>query len=129
MTRPTSKHPTELELEILKVLWRLGPMPVKKVRQELVSFRDLSYSSVTTIMNIMVDKGYLSRAKSGHSYVYSPLTDQQSTTGGMLKDLLNRAFSGSASAMVVNLLEASELDRDEVAEIRKILDQRKGASR
>ena len=129
MTRPTSKHPTELELEILKVLWRLGPLPVKKVRKELVSFRKLAHSSVTTIMNIMLDKGYLEKAKTGQSYTYSPLIEQRPTTGGMLKDLLNRAFSGSASALVMNLLDDSKVDQAELSKIKMLLDERRKAEK
>ena len=63
MARPTSKHPTELELEILKVLWRASPLTGRQVRDALVGFRDLAYTSVMTIMGIMEDKGYVRRKK------------------------------------------------------------------
>ncbi len=122
MARPASKYPTELELEILKVLWRVGPVPVRVVRDELVGFRVLAYTSVMTILNIMVNKGYLTRKKDGASFRYRTKIRQKSTTWRMLRDLVDRAFDGSASAAMVNLLEAGELNDDEIASIRKLLD-------
>ena len=101
MARPTSKHPTELELEILKILWRDGPLPVRPVRDALVEFRDLAYTSVMTIMNIMTDKGYIRRAKKGSSYQYHAVKQRDRTAREMLGDVVDRVFEGSASAAVV----------------------------
>ncbi len=126
MGRPSSKHPTELELEILKILWRRGPLPVRGVRDALVSFRDLAYSSVITIMNIMVRKNYLTRKNEGASYVYRARISQTATTARMLKDMVERAFDGSAMAVMLKLLETSDLDKAEVGRIRAILDRQKG---
>ena len=121
MARPSSKHPTELELEILKVLWRHGPLPVRTVRDELAGFRDLATTSVITVMNIMVEKGYLQRRKQGRSFIYKPQVAEGAVTGGMLRDLIARAFGGSTEAMMLNLLDSEDLDRDEVARLRKLL--------
>ncbi len=126
MARPASKHPTELELEILKILWREGPSPVKKVREALVGFRDLAYSSVTTIMNIMVDKKYLARKKRGARFVYKPRISQAATTERMLRDMVNRAFDGSAATVMLKLLETSELDDSEIKKIRSFLGRQTG---
>ena len=123
MARPSSRHPTELELEILKILWRQGPLPVRQVRQALASSRELAYTSVMTIMNIMVDKGYLARRKQGPSFVYRPRVSEKKTSGRMLKDLVNRVFDGSAVAVVVNLLETSDVDEQELEELRGILER------
>ena len=76
MARPSSTHPTELELEILKILWRDGPSLAKRVQEEIGDFRDLAYTSVLTIMNIMTKKKYLKRQKKGKSYVYEAVIDQ-----------------------------------------------------
>ena len=129
MARPASKHPTELELEILKILWREGPLPIKTVRDALVGFRDLAYTSVTTIMNIMVGKRYLSRRKQGAGYVYRPLVSQKATTGRMLKDMVERAFDGSAATVMLRLLESSDLDKAEAQKIREFLDRQAGSTR
>lgn len=121
MARPSSQHPTELELQILQILWRDGPAPVRHVRDTLAGVRDLAYTSVLTVMNIMTRKGYLRREKVDGSYVYWPQVDKDRTTGGMLRDLINRAFGGSAKAVMLNLLETREIDRDELKELRDLI--------
>ncbi len=129
MARPTSRHPTELELEILKVLWRDGPAPVRQVRDAIAGFRDLAATSVTTVMNIMVEKGYLARRKAGGSFVYRPRVTRKSTTRRMLRDLLDRAFDGSAAAMMLGLVETADLDAREVGALRALLRRKSGEGR
>jgi BlaI family penicillinase repressor len=124
MGRPASKHPTELELGILKILWRDGPLPVRGVRDALAPARELAYTSVMTVMNIMVEKGYLARRKDGPSYVYRPRVSEQATTRRMLRDLVDRAFDGSAAAVMVNLLETADLDEAELKELRALLNRK-----
>jgi predicted transcriptional regulator len=128
MARPASKHPTELELEILKVLWEKSPLSVREVREALLATRRLAYTSVMTIMNIMVDKGYLRREKEGPSFVYEPVARRDATVRRMLKDLVDRVFNGSAAAAMVNLLESSDLDKDELQRLRKLLKSRPGGN-
>lgn len=122
MARPPSKHPTELELTILKVLWRRPTATVAEVRQALAPEREQAYTSVMTIMNIMEEKGYLSRVKNGASYVYRARITEQSTTRGMLTDLVSRAFDGSAGAAMLNLLETSDLNPEELGRLRELID-------
>lgn len=121
MPREASTHPTELELEILKVLWEIGPAPVRTVRDALAERRDLAYTSVMTVMNIMTDKGYLRRAKSGNSYVYRALLNREKTMNRMLGDLVDRLFEGSAASAAVQLLETSDLDDDELKALRALI--------
>lgn len=124
MARPPSKHPTELELEILKILWRDGPLSARAVRDLLEPFRDLTYTSVITIMNIMVRKKYLRRSKADVGYLYKARITQASTTGGMLRDLVDRAFDGSVATLMVNLLESSEMNPAELAQLRELLERK-----
>ncbi len=126
MARPASKHPTELELEILKILWRDGPLPVADVRHALTDFRDLARTSVTTMLTIMLEKGYLSRRKEGSVYLYRPRLAEGATTGRMLKDVVDRAFEGSTASAVVKMLESSDLDDAEIKRIRALLDDLEG---
>ena len=129
MARPASKHPTELELEILKVLWDRSPLTVRDVREALLPARRLAYTSVMTIMNIMVDKGYLRRDKEGASFAYRPVVSRKLTTRRMLRDLVDRVFDGSTAAAMVNLLESSDLDRAELRRLRDLLKQKPGENR
>jgi len=126
MARPASRHPTELELEILKVIWRAGPQPVTRVRDELAGFRDLAVTSVTTVMNIMVRKGYLKKSKASGTYVYTARASEAATSRRMLKDVIERVFDGSAAAVVVGLLQTADLDDADIREIQGLLDRQKG---
>lgn len=123
MARSESGHPTELELEILKVLWKESPLPVREVRARLESQADrpLAHSSVITMLNIMHRKGFLRRRKEGKSFWFWPRVKKENVTGGIMGDLLARVFDGSPSAMVLNLLETTDVDSDELAEIRKLI--------
>ena len=126
MARTKSQHPTELELEILKILWEEAPLPVREVRARLESRADrpLAHSTVITMLNIMYDKGFLKRKKDGKSFLFSPKVKKDRVTGGMMGDLLSRAFNGSPAAMVLNLLETTDVDADELAEIRKLISRK-----
>ena len=123
MVRSRSVHPTELELEILKVLWEKSPLYVREVRARLEeqAGRALSHSTVITMLNIMFDKGYLRRRKQGKAFLFAPKEKKESVTGGILGDLLSRVFDDSPSAMVLNLLETADLDADELAELRQLI--------
>lgn len=128
MAKKSSRHPTELELEILKVLWEHGPMRVREVRDALAEVRGLAYTSVMTVMNIMTKKGFLTRAKSGNSYVYRAAVKRDATTRKMLGDLVERLYEGSTSAAVLQLLEASDLDAAERERIRSLIADKEDTS-
>ena len=121
MTRNASKHPTELELEILKVLWEAGPSTVREVRELLEPVRDLAYTSVMTVMNIMTKKGYLKRRKNGNSFVYRASVNRDATANRMLGDVVDRLFEGSRAMAALQLLETSDIDEAELARLRALL--------
>ena len=123
MARSESDFPTELELEILKVLWDESPLLVRDVRArlEVQAGRVLAHSSVITMLNIMHRKGYLRRRKDGKSFWFSPRVEKDSVSGQMMSDIASRLFGGSTSAMVLNLLESTDVDTEELAEIRKLI--------
>ncbi|HKI17929.1 MAG TPA: BlaI/MecI/CopY family transcriptional regulator [Isosphaeraceae bacterium] len=124
MGRSSSQHPTELELAILKVLWQSAPRTVEGVREALAAAdRDLTHSSVITVMNIMVRKRYLNRTKKGRAFEYEPLLRGRDVNRRFLHDLVNRVFDGSAKAVMLELLETSDVDADELAEIRRLIDR------
>jgi predicted transcriptional regulator len=122
MPRRRSENPTELELAILKVLWQTSPRVVEEVREALAAAgRELTYSTVVTMMNIMVKKKLLQRNKTGRALEYSPLVDEQGVHRRVLGDVLNRVFDGSASAVMLELLETADIDAAELNEIRKLI--------
>ena len=121
MARPVSKQPTELELEILKILWSHGPCSGRRLRDELAAERDLTYQSVMTILDIMEDKGYVRRKKVAGSFEYRAKITQQATSKNMMQDLVARLFGGSSRAAMLNLLETSDLNDSEIALLRQIV--------
>lgn len=123
MSRPESEYPTELELDILKILWNESPLPVREVRARLQreAGRPLAHSSVITMLNIMHRKGYLRRKKEGKAFLFAPRVEKDRVTGNMMRDLVSRVFDGSAKAMVLNLLDTAELNADELVELRKLI--------
>jgi BlaI family penicillinase repressor len=125
MARPGSEHPTELELEILKILWEESPLPVREVRERLGhADRTLTHSSVITMLNIMVRKGFLRRQKDGKAFLFAPKVPKENITGGIVGDLLAKVFNGSPQALVLNLLETTDLDSEELAEIRRLINRK-----
>lgn len=124
MARRSSRYPTELELEILKILWRDGPSSVGHVRKALEHFRKLAHTSVMTMMTIMTDKGYLKRAKKGRSYTYKPRVTQDEVSSGMLSDIVDRVFNGCTATAVVNLLETGDIDEAEFEDLRRFVRRR-----
>ena len=127
MPRPRHEHPTPAELEVLKLLWDRGPCTVRQVMEVLNHRRRRAYTSVMSLMGVMTDKGLLKRRRKGRGYIYEPRVARDKTLGQMLQDLLARAFEGSAAALVAHLLCESSPSRQELAEIRRTIDQfRKG---
>jgi BlaI family penicillinase repressor len=126
MARRESDYPTELELEILKVLWAESPLPVRDVRARLErdAGRPLAHTSVITMLNIMVRKGYLRRRKEGNAFLFSAKLEQQTLRRGVLGDLAARLFGGSPAEMALNILESAEIDADELAELRKLINRK-----
>ena len=127
MARPKSEHPTELELEILKILWNESPLPVRDVRTRLrtKARRPLAHSTVITMLNIMYRKGYLRRRKQGKAFYFSPKVRKDNVTRKMMRDMLSRVFDGSPSAMLLNLIDTTRLDAKELDQLRKLINLKK----
>lgn len=122
MARPRTAHPTPAELEILKVLWERGPLTVREVLETLnQTGTPRAYTSVMSILNIMADKGLLQREPLGRAFRYRPVVEQQTTLGSLVSDVWQRAFGGSASALVAHLLEEANPTPEELAAIRETL--------
>lgn len=124
MARPGSGHPTELELQILKILWTQAPLPVREIRQRLADQgRDLAHTSVITTLNIMVRKKSLRRDLRGNAFLFEPRVSREETVKHMLGDLVNRVFDGSAMSIMLALLDAKSVDGDELKELRRYIDR------
>lgn len=121
MARPKHSHPTPAELETLNLLWEHGPLTVREV-MELTSKNSRGYTTVMSLMNVMFEKGLLTRKQEGRAFRYSAKAKQERTLRKMLRDLLGRAFDGSSSALVAHLLECSSPDLEELKAIREAIE-------
>lgn len=125
MVRPRAEQPTPAELEVLKVLWdRDGPATVRDVL-EIVNRKHgppRAYTSVMSLMNVMVEKGLLGRFPRGRAFVYVPAEPRDRTLRSLLGETLERAYSGSASLLVAHLLDQSTPSPEELDQIRALLD-------
>ena len=124
MPRQPTRHPTEMELEILQQLWKDGPLAGRAIRDAICPPRDVTYQSVMTVLGIMEDKGYVKRKKEGGQYVYRARITEKATSKRMMRDLIDRLFNGSAAAAMLNLLETSDLTDEEIAELRASVNRR-----
>ncbi|TFW20295.1 BlaI/MecI/CopY family transcriptional regulator [Duganella callida] len=113
--------PTAAELELLQALWPLGPSTAKQVHEAMLADKpDLAYGTVLRLMQIMHGKGILTRDESQRSHVYAPAQAQDALQTNLIKDLMQRAFAGSAKALVQAALR-SGISKKERAEIEKLL--------
>ena len=119
-------HPTEGELAILRVLWsRKGPTTVREVHEELRRTKDTAYTTVLKMLTIMSDKGLVRRDESERSHTYVPVHAEQVVQTSLLKDLMRRAFSGSALKLVQRALDDDTASAEELEAISKLIAQAK----
>ncbi len=118
MKRP---RPSELELQILSVLWEQGPLPVRAIRQSLPDGKDRAYTTVLTLMQIMEKKGLVGHAVEGQAHVYHPLATRRQVLRPMMRDLLRNVFGGKPSDAVQCLLDSTRLDEEELSQIRQAI--------
>ena len=105
MVRPRQENPTPAELEVLQVLWERGPSTVREVMGALDGQRPRAYTSVMSLMNVMAEKGLLRSKPRGRAFVYAAKVSRGKIQSRMVSDLLGRVFEGSASTLVLHLLE------------------------
>jgi predicted transcriptional regulator len=128
MARKASAQPTDVEVAILRVLWERGPSTVREVHEALQDGDrgETGYSTTLKMMQVMLEKGLLSRDESRRPQVYTPSQPEAETQRQMLDDLLVRVFGGSARKLVLRAAESEKVSAEELSEIRKLLKQLEG---
>lgn len=129
VSKPNLPRPTDTELAILKVLWRLGPSTVRQVLDDLNRTQPTGYTTVLKMLQIMTEKGLVSRDESERTHIYQSTLPEEETQKQLVSDLLERAFGGSARQLVLHALAANQTSRKELAQIRQLLDQLEGDSK
>lgn len=113
--------PTDAELAILHVLWQHGPATVRTVNEQLSQQREIGYTTTLKIMQLMLEKGLVSRDDEGRSHVYRAAVREQDTQGLLLDRFVEATFGGSALKLVMQALGHRKTSADEVAQIRRLL--------
>jgi BlaI family transcriptional regulator, penicillinase repressor len=116
-------RPTDAELEILRVLWERGPSTVRQVHEALSGTRETGYTTTLKLMQIMADKRLVERDESSRTHVYTASMSEAHTQGQLLNHLVDRAFGGSAAALVLRALSTRSATDEELREIRKLIDE------
>lgn len=127
MSKTSVPKPTEAELAILRVLWERGASTVRQVHEVVGQRRHLQYTTTLKLLQIMTEKGLTDRIIEGRSHVYEARQEKEETQRRLVDDLLQRAFGGSAAALVMQALEAKPASREELDEISRMIEaSRKG---
>ena len=101
MPRPVSSQPTEVELQILRILWELGPSPVREIHARLQSVKETNYSTTVKMLSVMLQKGLARRDESAQPHVYRPVLSREKAGKKMLRELIDKVYEGSAMSLVL----------------------------
>ncbi len=122
----TTIKPTESELNILQVLWERGPASVRSINDELSRTRDVGYTTTLKLLQIMTEKGLVTRIKDGRNHIYSAAVEQNTAQQQLLDKLLNGVFGGSSKKLVMQALGNGKPTKEELEEIRKYIESLEG---
>jgi BlaI family transcriptional regulator, penicillinase repressor len=122
-SRAARERLTPLELEIMNVLWETGAAPVTAVQERLAPTHALAYTTVQTMLNILVRKGKLKRTLVDRAYHYKPVLSRRKAVGHAVKDLVQRLFGGSSEALVMSLVETKQLSPEALKRLQKLVEE------
>jgi predicted transcriptional regulator len=126
MPRPTSAQPTEVEMQILRILWDLGPSPVREIHKRLEAAKGTNYSTTVKMLAVMLQKGQVKRDEDAQPHVYRPALTRAKTGKRMLDDLIEKVYDGSTMSLVLQALSSGKATKEELDEVRRMLGQMEG---
>ncbi len=126
MPRPASSQPTDVELEILQILWDAGPLSLSQLCEKMRAQRPVATTSVATMLMVMLNKKLIRRARVARGSLWSARLSRKSTANGMLSGLVDRLFNGSAKSLVAHLIEDGRLTAAQRLEILELLRNGRG---
>jgi predicted transcriptional regulator len=115
--------PTDSELEVLALIWQQGALTVRQIHDQIKRSRDIGYTTTLKIMQIMFEKGMLSRSKQGKTHLYNAVESQQKTQDGLVNKMVKTVFHGSAKDLVMQTLGSAKTSKAELEEIRTYLNK------
>ena len=119
-------QPSDLELQVLGVLWRRGPSTVREVLGEMPDGKKRAYTTILSVMQVMEKKGLVAHTARGRAHVYKPAAGQRQVLGPLLKGFVANVFGGSTVAAVQQFLDQGNVSDEELEEIRRLLDEHGG---
>ncbi len=122
MEKQIKIKPTESELEILQILWALGKATVRQVNDELSKTKEVGYTTTLKLMQIMFEKQLVSRTDEGRYHVYEAAVGEEPTQHMLLDKFIDTTFRGSATRMVMQALGNQQVSKEELEEIKKLID-------
>jgi len=126
MGRQGASQLTEVELQILRILWDLGPSPVRDVHGRLNAEKGTNYSTSVKMLSVMLEKGLVKRDEAASPYVYRAAMSRDSAGKRMVKDLVNKVYDGAAMSLVLHALKSAKASQEERDEVRRLLDEMEG---
>ena len=126
MARPASAQPTEVEMQMLRILWELGPSPVREIHRRLNAAKGTNYSTTVKMLAVMLQKGLVKRDEKARPHVYRPALTRAKTGKRLLDDLIEKVYEGSAMSLVLQALSSGKATKEELDEVRRMLDQMEG---
>ena len=122
MNRPPAPRPTDAELAILRILWDRGPSTVRQVHDILGRDRQAAYTTALKLLQIMTEKGLVERDERDRTHIYRARLSEETTQRQLVRDLVDRAFAGSSSKLVMQALATKRASAEELRDIRKAID-------
>lgn len=123
-----SSQPTAVELEILRILWDLGPSPVRDIHARLTADKDTNYSTTVKMLSVMLQKGLISRNEKVTPHIYRAVLTRQRAAKTTVNEVIQKIYNGSAMSLVLQVLASGKASKAEIAEARKLLDEMEGKS-
>jgi predicted transcriptional regulator len=123
MRKTGSPQPTEVELQILRILWELGPSPVRAIHARLNADKGTNYSTTVKMLSVMLDKGLVRRDEDASPHVYRAAHTREKTGKRLLGDLIDKVYDGAAMSLVLQALASSKPTQAELNEVRRLLDE------
>jgi BlaI family transcriptional regulator, penicillinase repressor len=126
MPRTPSIQPTEVEMQILRILWDLGPSPVREIHKRLEAIKGTNYSTTVKMLAVMLQKGLVKRDENAQPHIYRPGLTRAKAGKQMLNHLVEKVYDGSTMSLVLHALSSTKATKKQLEQVRQLLDQMKG---
>lgn len=123
MPRPAPTRPTDVELQILGILWELGPSPVREIHQRLEAEKGTNYSTTVKMLAVMLEKGLVKRDENQQPHIYRAALSRKGAGQKLLSELIDKVYEGSAMSLVLQALSSTRASKEELASVRRLLDE------